>query len=206
MKRNDIDWSILRGSLIIFFLCLVISASILVGSFYFKDKMHKEYLRNDAMFRSVSNRYFSVDEEEKLIKKYYPLFVDLYNRGVIGQERRLNWIEVLRNAGEEINIPGLSYDIKSQEIYQPGFSVNLGKYQLYRSIMSLDMKLLHEGDLFQLFQALDKHAQGAFNVSTCTLTSSGKAISEDTGAGNLNVKCELTWHTIKLADGRELEV
>ncbi len=206
MKRSDIDWSVLRGSLILFFLCLIISACLLIGSYYFKDNMHKEYMRNNAMFQSVSNRYFAVDEEEKLIKKFYPLFVDLYNEGVIGRERRLNWIEMLRKAGEEIKIPGLSYEIKSQEVYKPGFPVKLGKYKLYRSVMNLNMQLLHEGDLFRLLQALDNNALGSYNVSNCTIASKGKEISDNTESGNLIVRCELAWYTIKLANGKELKV
>ncbi len=206
MKRSDLDWSVLRGSLAIFFMCLIISAGLLVGSFYFKDNMHKEYMRNNAMFHSVSNKYFAVDEEEKLIKKFYPLFIDLYNEGVIGRERRLNWIEVLRNAGEEIKIPGLNYEIRSQEVYKPGFSVKMGKYKLYSSVMNLNMQLLHEGDLFRLFEILDKNALGAYNVSNCTMSAKSKQISDDPESGNLIVRCELIWHTIKLANGKELKV
>ena len=206
MKRSDIDWSVLRGSLILFFLCLIISACLLTGSYYFKDNMHKEYVRNNAMFRLVSNKYFAVDEEEKLIKKFYPLFVDLYNEGVIGRERRLNWIEMLRKAGEEIKIPGLSYEIESQEVYKPGFSVKLGQYKLYRSVMNLNMQLLHEGDLFRLFQALDNNALGSYNVSNCRIAAKGKEISDNTEIGNLTVSCELSWYTIKLANGKELKV
>ncbi len=206
MKRSDIDWSILRGSLIVFFLCLITSGVLLGGSLYFKDKMHQEYERNNAMFRSVSNKYFAVDEEEKLIEKFYPVFIDLYNGGVIGRERRLNWIEAIRKAGEQIKIPGLSYEIRSQEVYKPGFSVKLGRYKLFRSVMNLNMQLLHEGDLFRLLQELDNNALGAYNVSNCTMSSKGKQMSDDPQSGNLIVRCELTWHTIKLANGKELKV
>lgn len=206
MKRSDIDWSILRGALIALFLCLIVSGAMLGGSFYFKEAMNRDYLRNNAMFRAISNKYFAVDEEEKLIKKFYPLFIDLYNKGVIGRELRLDWIEALRNAGEEFDIAGLSYEIKSQEVYKPAYKVNLGRFKLYRSVMNLNMKLLHEGDLFRLLQALDKNAKGAYNVSACTMNLATTKISEDPDSTNVTVRCELTWHTIKLADGKELKV
>ena len=206
MTREDIDWSILRGALIIFLTCLTISGGLLYASFYFKNEMNNEFRRNDAMFRSISSKYFAVDEEETQIKNYYPLFVDLYNKGVIGRERRLNWIEVLRNAGDEINIPGLSYEIKSQEVHQPKFAVTLGKFKLYRSVMNLKLQLLHEGDLFRLFSALNEHALGAYNVSTCSISTLGSTITENVNKGNVDVSCELTWHTIKLASGKELKV
>ena len=206
MKSSDIDWSILRVSLVILIICLAVSGGMIYGSFYFKDKMFKEYNRNNAMFRSVSDKYFAVDEEEKLIKKYYPVFVDLYNKGVIGRELRLNWVETLRKAGDEIRIPSLSYEIQSQEIYAPAFPVMLGRYTLFRSVMNLDMQLLHEGEMFRLFEVLNKKAKGAYNVSNCTITSTVTEISEDPDKPNLSVRCELSWHSIKLADGTELKM
>ena len=206
MKRSDIDWPELRGAIVIFTICLLLSASMLAGSFYFKSQMHKEYELNNANFRSVSNKYFAVDEEEKLIRKFYPLFIDLYNNGVIGKEQRLNWIEVLRNAGEEIKIPGMSYEIRTQETYKPGFKIKLRKYKLFRSVMNLNMQLLHEGDLFRLFEILDKNAHGSYNVSNCTMSSKGREINESAEGSNITVRCELTWHTIKLKSGKELKV
>ena len=206
MKRNDIDWSILRLSLIIFFICLIVSGALIYGSFYFKDKMLNEYNRNNAMFRSVSNKYFAVDEEEKLIKKYYPVFVQLYNEGTLGRELRLNWVETLRKAGEEIDISSLSYEIQSQELYTPAFPVMTGKYSLFRSVMNLNMQLLHEGNLFRLFEILDQKAKGAYNIENCTITSTSIKILEAPGSANLSARCELIWHSIKLADGTELKV
>jgi len=206
MKQSDIDWKILRWSMVILFVCLALSGAMVSGSFYFKDKMLKEYNRNNASFRMVSNKYFAVDEEEKLIKKYFPIFIKLYEKGVLGREFRLNWVETLRQAGEELKIPGLSYDIRSQELYTPAFPVVMGRYTLFRSTMSLDMQLLHEGDMFSLFEFLDKNASGAYNVSNCKIVAQGKGISDDPSRANINVKCELIWHSIKLADGTELKV
>jgi hypothetical protein len=168
--------------------------------------MFNEYNRNNAMFRSVSNKYFAVDEEEKLIKKFYPVFIELYNEGVIGREFRLNWVETLRKAGEEINIPSLSYEINSQEVYTPAFPLMMGRYALFRSVMKLNMQLLHEGDLFRLLEYLDENARGAYNVSNCSITLTAAKIMEAAGSANLGAKCELIWHSIKLADGTELKV
>ena len=206
MKRSDIDWSILRLSLIIFFICMIVSGALISGSFYFKDKMLNEYNRNNAMFRSVSNKYFAVDEEEKLIKKFYPVFVQLYNEGVLGRELRLNWVETLRKAGEEIHISSLSYEIHSQELYTPAFPVMMEKYSLFRSVMNLNIQILHEGDLFRLFEILDQQAKGAYNIENCTITSTSTKILEAPGSANLSARCELIWHSIKLADGTELKV
>ncbi len=206
MKRKDIDWSILRGSLILLVVCIIIGSGIIFGSYYFYKQMELGYRRNNAQFQSISQRYLAVDEEEKMIKQFYPRFVSLYKKGVIGKEHRLNWVEVLRKSGDKIKVPLLNYVIKSQNIYTPGFAVSLGRYQLRSSNMTLSMQLLHEGDLFFIFDELDKNAEGLYNISSCEMTASFSELKDDPKASNITAKCELQWFTISLADGRELEV
>ena len=45
---NDIDWNILRGSLIALISSLIVSGSLLSGSFYFEGKMKREYENNNS--------------------------------------------------------------------------------------------------------------------------------------------------------------
>jgi hypothetical protein len=206
VRREDIDWSILVGALVTLGVCLVVGGLIIGGSFYFEKKMEMEFNANNALFQDISRRYLSVDEEEKLIKKFYPRFVELYEAGVIGREQRLNWLEVLRAAGERKRLPGLNYEIKSQNVYAPQFPAMLGRYQLYSSDMSLSMQLLHEVDLLDVLDFMDKNAQGLYSVSECRFSRAGQDITMAAHASNVTTRCDLNWFTIKLADGTEIKV
>lgn len=207
MKRDFIDWRIMRGSVIFISLAMLICGSLIVGSLYFKKEMDMEFRRNNVIFRSNSNRYLAVDEEEKLIREYFPRFVDLYNYGEIGQERRLDWIETLRSTGVEIKMPSLSYTIESQKTFTPAFTVNMGRYRLYKSDMSLKMQLLHEGDLFKLLNELDMKAKGLYRVSNCRLNNNMKGkLTDDPNVPNVTADCLLEWFTLKLADGTDIKV
>jgi hypothetical protein len=206
MKRKEIDWSILRRSLILLVICIIFCGGIIFGSYYFYNQMQLEYRRHNAQFQDISKRYLAVDEEEKIIKKFYPRFIELHNKGIIGKEHRLNWVEVLRKSGDKITLPLLNYVIKSQNKYTPGFAVNLGRYQLRSSNMTLTMQLLHEEDLFYLFDELDTYADGLYSIAACEMSSSVSEITDDPKASNITVKCELQWFTITLADGKDLEV
>lgn len=207
MKHDFIDWGVMRGALILVTLAMVICGSLIGGSLYFKKKMDQEFRRNNAVFQSNSHRYLAVDEEEKLIREYYPRFIDLYNYGEIGQERRLDWIETLRSAGVEIKLPSLSYTIESQKTFAPKFTVNMGRYRLYKSDMSLKMQLLHEGDLFRILSELDSKAKGLYRVSNCKLNNNIKGTLTDApDAANVSADCLLEWFTLKLADGTDIEV
>ena len=206
MRHNDLDWKVLRTALLTITASLISSGLLLGGSFYFADEMKKKFIRENASFRSASSRYLAIDEEERLIKEYHPVFVDLYHKGILDKERRLDWIEALKSIGDQINPPVLNYQIATQELYTPAFPVNLGRYQLHASTMSLTMQLLHEGDLFRLFASLDEEAQSIYHLSSCHLQRSSDAITADADVPNIRAQCELKWFTIKLADGTELEV
>ena len=149
-KEGDIDWSVLRLSMIMFSLCIVLSGSMLAGSYYFRINMEKDYKQHKSQFQSISRRYLDIDQEEQLLLDYYPKFVKLYNEGIIGRERRLNWIEALRLSGEMVDIPRLTYAIESQQEYVPAFSVNYNGFKLYSSRMELEaIKQVGEGDVYR---------------------------------------------------------
>ena len=206
MKLEYIDWSIIRGSLISIIVCLIVSSALVWGSNFFAQQMNKEYLRNNAQFKAISRRYLAIDEEEGLISDFYPQFVKLYEKGIIGKERRLDWIDILRDAGEVIKLPALNYKIDSQNIYTPEYAINLGRFKLYNSRMSLQMQLLHEGDLFNFFQYLDEGANGIYGISSCNFSGKSVEITDDTTVANIEAKCKLDWYTIKLANGIEMQI
>ena len=207
MKREDIDWSVLRGALIGFVLSALVGGALAGGGHALMQRKQLEFTRNNAQFQGVSGKYLAVDEEEKQIKKYFPRFLELHRGGVIGKEERLNWIEVLRDAGERLRIPSLNYEIRSQATFAPSFPLTLGRYQLYSSEMTLSVQMLHEGDLLHLLQLLDTRAAGLYSMYACRMSKVNQVI--DVGSadkGNVAVQCEINWFTIKLSDGTEIKV
>ena len=92
---------------------------MLTASNFFWREMNREYQANFAHFRDASRKYLAVDDEERIIEAQYPAFKALYARGIIGQERRLSWVEALREAGTELRIPALDYRIEAQQLYTP---------------------------------------------------------------------------------------
>jgi len=207
MKREDIDWSVLRGALVGFVLCTAVGGALAGGGHALLKAKQLEFARNNAQFQGVSGKYLAVDEEEKQIKKYFPRFLELYHGGIIGREERLNWIETLRDAGERLHIPSLNYEIRSQGTFAPTFPLGLGRYQLYSSEMSLSLQALHEGDLLRLLQLLDTRAAGLYAIHSCSMNKTTPVIDVSSGSkGNILVQCDMNWFTIKLADGTEIKV
>jgi len=205
MNREDIDWTILRGALITFFICLLVGSALISGSWYFKQEMLKNYKRNHAQFQGISRQYLAVDEEEHLINEYYPVFLTLFDRGVLGDEHRLDWIETIRATGESIKLPALRYKINSQNIYTPEYPVNTGNFSLYSSDMVLNLDLLHEGDIFRVLRDLDNKALGTYSVSGCKFLRKSGEVKEDPTKANISADCNLQWFTIKNSGGSDIK-
>lgn len=206
MNSRDIDWKVIQGAIIVFLISLVISVSLVATTWYFKTDMIALYERSKRNFQAISNKYLAIDEEERLIKEYYPRFIELYNTGILGPERRLNWIETLRESGEKIQLPEMRYIINSQTEFEPDFSINSGGFHIYSSIMNLDVDLLHEGDLSHLLEDLDRNALGLFKVSRCKLKRQTDEITENPEKPNISADCELIWFNIKNTDGTVIDL
>lgn len=204
MGRDEIDWSVLRRAIIIFSICVIAGGVLIGGSSYFKKEMLTKYNKNNRQFQNISRKYLAVDEEERLIKKYYPEFLNLYQKGLFGREQRLNWIETIKASDDRIKVPSIKYQISLQEEYSPTFSINMGNFRLFDSNMKLKIDMLHEGDLFRLLEDLNKNAIGTYTVSKCKFKRSGKKVNQDINKGNVSAECELQWFNIKKSDGSEI--
>ncbi len=206
MASNRVDWSILRGTLVVFVFSLAVAAGMVSASFYFRQNMERQYQANHAEFREASLKYLAVDDEERIIAQFLPEFRRLYERGLLGRERRLSWLETLRRSGDANGLPQLAYKLDAQRVAKPDFNITLGEYQLYASTMTLNLGLLHEGDLLQLLQALDREALGQYSIKRCQLQRASENIDTSGQLANLSAECTLDWWTINLSGERSLKL
>ncbi len=205
-EAYGLDWQYLRGALVFFICAVALSASLLAGSMYFERRMEQGYLRHSDKLDSLSRRYHALAGQEDVIRDFSSRFMDLYKNGILGREHRLNWIEVLQEAGNRLSVPSLSYEIRAQTSHYPEFAAPAGGYGIFVSEMSLEMQLLHEGDLFTLLRFLNEHARGLYSVSSCELTRNFVQLTDDPGAGNVTASCLLEWFSIKPKDDMEIKV
>ncbi|MCP5150827.1 MAG: hypothetical protein H6983_21630 [Ectothiorhodospiraceae bacterium] len=197
MRPDDIDWGVLRGSLVLLAVAVVIGVGLMVATHQFWAGQDREYRRDQRVFTSARGRYQTVDEEERTMATYLPHYRDLEAVGVIGRERRLDWIEALREVARELKLPSVRYDLGSQDRYTPAFKVDSGAYEVYASRMTLNLGLLHEEDLPRLLEVLRERAVGLFTVSSCAIERVAPEFGRSPTEANLNARCTLEWLTIR---------
>lgn len=206
MKVENIDWSVLRGALVIFIVALSVSAVIGSASYYFRNSMQQDYRKAQADFNRISSKYLQIDEQDATIKAYYPRFVKLHEQGVIGTERRLDWLESLQRVTDTLEIPGLSYEIASQQQSKINWPIETGSFELYSSTMKLNLEMLHEADLLRLIDRLGQTNAGFFSLTDCSMSRRSTEIHVDSLSPNVTANCNLEWYSIKLSSGEEIEI
>ena len=193
-KRDE--WLALRGVLGVFAACAILSVIMLSASNFFWREMNSEYQTHFTRFRDASRQYLAVDDEARTIAAHYPAFKQLYARGIIGQERRLSWVEALREAGDTLQVPNIDYRIEAQKIYVPEMALESGPFEVNVSEMQLSLGLLHEGDLTRVLAHLE-HGAGLFSVERCDLTREvGLEGARDSLVPQLRAECLLRWFTL----------
>ncbi len=206
MARAEFDWSALRGAALLLAGVCVVSGGLLWGSRHFATQMKHEYQRHHQDFLAVSKKYIAVGDEEQIIRTYLPQYDELTRHGVVGPEKRLDWMEALRAASEALKLPSVRYDIHPQEPYPDGLPAASGRFRVYASRMTLTLGLLHEADLLRLLHELRSKATGLFTVEECLLRRVADGVAPDPGRANVNAECSLAWTTIRQPAGAEAPV
>lgn len=191
---NAEELQALRVPLIL--LLAVIAAA--AGAVYYTDLLRQQtqstLVRAQAQLREAQTRMQRSGDEKTLIVQYVGKYRQLESAGFIGEEQRINWIDALRNANARTDLFGVSYEIGAQQPYAHAAELAPGPIALRQSLMKLDFRLLHEGDLLRFFDALREQGAGLFHLDRCTLrrTDAGTALRYQP---NITANCELAWIT-----------
>ena len=144
----------------------------------------------------AANRITRSGQERGIIERYIEPYKELERNGMVGEERRIGWIDALRAANQEADLYGVEYQVSPQQAYSFSGEVGAGPLTIHQSLMKLRFELLHEGDLFRFFDALAAQKVGRFSVNQCTLTRLPADLAVPVNQPTLSAQCELAWITI----------
>jgi hypothetical protein len=203
MYRLVID-PVLKKAMIFFCVVFISMISMVYVSDMYKTSASKE---NDKVFvemRTWSNRIEEANRNNQILVQHEDTFKQLKERSVIGDENRLSWVEVVQNVADSRGIASVKYDIASQVLMDKnGMDKKYAGIDVYRSVMNLEMKFIHEGDLFVMLKALKNEAKGLVTVDKCEVELINKDVNEgvigEDATDNMRAYCELSWYTLKKA-------
>lgn len=148
--------------------------------------------------QQIDTRLRQVRTEEQEIKERTVLFQQLEKSGITGEEKRLEWIELLRDLHRQLKLPGMSYEFGSQV---PLELVSGVAYAYQSSHLHIQLRLLHEEDLLNFLQQLQQRAKAMVLIRSCRLSRSANAIETNKIDAQLTADCDMEWVTLRRSSG-----
>lgn len=197
MKLNSQDWRKLRVPLVILGVVIVLVVLLIAGGQYYSQEQEKTLKTQQSLLDTARQRYQSSGSEKETIIEYLPKYQLLINKGFVGEERRIEWVDELRAQHKAHKLFGIKYSISQQEDYKPSFVSSLGGFVLHRSVMKLDLDMLHEADILKLTESLAIKDTTPFILRDCEITRLNSATIFNQLIPNLHADCELDWLTLR---------
>jgi hypothetical protein len=182
-------------------LAMIVIAGLLVWGSQL-DAGKAEHERNAAMTakNQIEQRLRQVRTEEQEIRDRTQLLQQLQNSGITGDEKRLDWMEMLRETQRELRIPGMSYEFGAQTSLDKGDDAT---YAWFSSPLRLQLRLLHEEDLINFLARIQKNAKALVIVRACKLSPLPRQADGRAAMAQFGAECEMQWLTIRPASDRK---
>lgn len=136
--------------------------------------------------------------EEAEIAAKIDRFRHLVERGAVGTEQRLAWVELIRDARARHHLGAVDYEFSPQRPLDPLIAPpDADQLEAAGSTLRIRMPLLHEGQLIALLDDLAFNASAVVRVRECSVTRA--AVASD--AEQLVADCLLDWITFRPRQG-----
>ena len=160
----------------------------------------REQTAAQAQRNDIDGKLKRVRSEEIEIKEKSALFSRLQTRGVIGDEQRLEWVELLKDIHDKRRLPELHYEIEPQR----ALDASPGKdYRFNASTMKVQLRLLHEEDLIRFLDDIRQQARALIQIKSCSVSRQAQTMANGTGQANLLGECRIDWITLRETSTRE---
>ncbi len=176
----------------------------ILSSFQYHKSFDQNVLHNTEL-SSIKQKSQKTLEDLLILQRSLPRFMDMKKSGLIGEEDRLNWLEVLSETVKDLHTEKIEYRIDEQKPFEDPKIEITGNYQVFSSQMHLSTLLLHEGDFLKIIDTLKTKANGLFHINECEFIRLQQQ-SKTSVASNISAQCSLTWFTIRYKNDRHSEV
>lgn len=188
-----IDWKYLKREVRIFIAALLF-ALVLVGILLFLNQQTAaQWHKANLQLRQAESRLQTASNQKTILELYKQRFQALKNRNIFGDEQRLDWVETIQAASKRHAIPSVKFNLEHRGI--ANLPADVTDLTVFASTMHLELKLLHEGDLYNLLADLDQNAQGLYTVNECALRYTSSSRANNVFSSSLEGTCLLNWYT-----------
>jgi hypothetical protein len=199
MKRLRAEARLLRWPLLILGTSLLLAIALCASAWQFVE--HAANDANTAELEAARMRAESqrLQHEEQDMRAKITEYQRIQAHGIIGVERRLDWVDLMRSIQRERKLLGLEYEIQPQQTLSSNIAVSTGSGHVFMdSLMQVKIPLLHEADLLNFLEDIRIHAAAFTRVRSCRLQRNPHNDSPvDPGhPAQLSAECQIDWITL----------
>jgi hypothetical protein len=180
---------------LLFGLGMIVAGLSTVGlaHLFHTDGLEAEHLaqseRND-----FQSRLARIAQEEKEIQAGDVLFRNLSERGILGEEKRMDWIENLAHIQAERRLYDIRWELSPQRPLEAEFGTgSSGEFAFMASALHVQLDLLHEEDLLRFLNDMKGRLSAYVRVRQCSLSRQ----PPQAGTPQLQAECQLDLITLK---------
>jgi hypothetical protein len=187
---------------------LIIMSLVGGGAVWTTEQMRKSsnqtLLEATAARKEIQAKLARTRDEQQELTEKLNRFQMLRTRGLIGPEKRLDWIEAIARIKTARRIFKLDYEFAPQRSLDasilPGGGA-AGSFEFMSSQMRMQIHLLHERELLDfiadLRADLRKTVEALVHVRSCTIERLAPSAAERGSKAQLKAECTLEWITLK---------
>ncbi len=198
MKLSPADFPNLRLSLLAALAMVLAGAGTSYAAFHWVQASQRDRAAAQAERNEIDGKLRRVSSEQSEIKEKSERFNALQARGVIGEEQRLEWVELIKEIRDRQRLLDLQYEFAPQrEISARSDGKPDGGLGFFASTMTAQLKLLHEEDLTRFLAELRQQARALIQIKSCKVS----RLPHDANDGNLSAQllaeCQIDWVTVR---------
>jgi hypothetical protein len=145
------------------------AAAVVLSNVYLA-KARAERLTAAEDRRAAQDKLARATSEEREIREKLVDYKRLLERGIIGDEQRLDWVDTIGQIKAARRIHDIKYSIAPQKAYEVhGAGPTGGDVEFRVSELKLEMQLLHEEDMLGFLEDLQRQLKTHVMVRSCSV-------------------------------------
>lgn len=194
MKFDRTDIAALGVPITVCAISAILGLAVWFASSSYSNRVREASNRSDRELDTTRSQLHRARLAEENFRSFASTYQALETRGLVGEERRLDWVERIQAVAARHQLYSLQYDIAPRRPLQlPGLaSAEAGAFA---SAVHIDATGLHEDALVDFLEDLHQDTFGVFVARKCSLERLGEPST--TVAAHVRADCQLDWVTLQ---------
>ena len=196
-NKLTLDFGLLQNGLVVLFVSISFCSIIVFGANRVETAARRVLEQNRNVSAILNQELEKRIEGKRIIEARKSQFLELFNKGVWGNVDKLSWIEQLEGQAERLALPWLKYNLEARYRYEPVNSISTTGLTVYATPISLDIGMIHEGDMIKLISRLTRAGLGFFSFDDCRIERNKASADFEFDKTNIRALCTILWFELE---------